>query len=519
MKKATIKTILLQIFICCISLTTFSQALSIQWQNAFGGSMYDYTKEVAPTSDGGFISIGYTESSDGNVSFNHGGGDCWIIKSNALGLVQWEKTYGGTNSEYGYSIQQTMDGGYIVAGYTESSDGDISTNHGAGDCWVLKLDNTGAIQWEKTYGGSSNDNGQSIKQTTDGGYIICGYSESLDGDINNTNHGGGDCWVIKIDDLGTIQWNKTLGGTSYDFGQEIKQTSDGGYILSGGTNSNDGDITIQYGNGDCWLVKMDNVGTIEWMNSMGGSENDFGQSVEQTNDGGFIVAGYSMSSDGDVTGQHGNGDCWVVKCDNNGIMQWQKALGSSGNDYAFCVKQLTTGNYILTGYSEMNDGNVTGNHGSYDCWIVQLDDTGLIQQQKSFGGTGVDIGYSIREATGGTLIIAGYTDSNDGDLSGNHGGGDCWVFRMKLSSVGVNETPLLPSITVAPTVSSGNFNFSGIESESTIEVYDVAGKLVFQTKINSLSYNLDLSNNAKGVYIYKVNSKSELLGTGKIILN
>lgn len=518
MKKATLKTIISQIVICFISLTAFSQPLSIQWQNAFGGSMYDYTKEVAPTSDGGFISIGYTESANGNVSFNHGGGDCWIIKSNALGFVQWEKTFGGTSFDYGYSIQQTADGGYILAGYTESTDGDVTSNHGAGDSWVIKLDHLGSIQWEKTFGGSANDNAQSVKQTIDGGYIICGYTESLNGDVT-TNHGGGDCWVIKIDDLGIIEWENTLGGSSYDFGQEIKQTIDGGYILSGGTNSNDGDITVQYGNGDCWLVKLDNVGTIEWMNSMGGSENDFGQSVEQTNDGGFIVAGYSMSSDGDITGQHGNGDCWIVKCDNNGTMQWQKALGGNGNDYAFCIKQLTTGNYILTGYSEMNGGDVTGNHGNYDCWIVQLDHEGILQQERSFGGTGVDIGYSIREASGGTLIIAGYTESNDGDLSGNHGGGDCWVFRMKLSSVGVNETTITSTINVAPTVSTGNFNFSGLENENKMEIFDVAGKLIFQTEINSIEYNLNLTEKAKGIYIYKVYSKNEITGTGKIILN
>ncbi len=518
MKKATLKTIFLQIFICFVSLTAFSQPLSIQWQNAFGGNLYDYAKEVIPTSDGGFISVGYSESEDGNVSFNHGGGDCWIIKSSAAGFVQWEKTYGGSNFDYGYSIQQTADGGYIVCGFTQSIDGDITSNHGDGDAWVIKIDAMGSIEWQKTFGGSFNDNAQSVQQTSDGGYIICGYTESLNGDVTG-NHGGGDCWVIKTDGLGVIQWTKALGGSSYDFAQDIKQTTDGGYIVCGGSTSNNGDITEQYGNGDYWIAKLDYSGALIWENSFGGTNYEVAQYIELTTDGGYIIAGYSMSNDGEVTGQHGNGDNWIVKCDINGTLQWQKTLGSSGNDYAYCIKQLSTGNYILTGYSEMNDGDVTGNHGNYDCWVVQLDGAGIILQQKSFGGTGVDIGYSIKEASGGTLVIAGYSESNDGDLSGNHGGGDSWIFRMKLSSVGINETPLSPSITVAPTLSTGNFNFSGIENESTLEVFDVAGKLVFQTKINSFSYNLDLSNNAKGVYIYKVNSKSELLGTGKIILN
>lgn len=517
MKKATLKKTFILLFTCLCSINIFGQLTSIQWQKPFGGGLYDYAKEITNTLDGGSITAGYSESTDGNVSFNHGAGDCWIVKTNSLGTIEWEKTYGGTGFDYAYSIKQTSDGGYIFAGYTESTDGDITSSIGGGDCWIIKLNSTGTILWQKTFGGTSSDNAQCIRQTIDGGYIICGYSESFDGDVID-NRGGGDCWIIKLDDLGTTEWTKTLGGTSYDFAQDIKQTSDGGYILSGGTNSTDGDVNLQNGNGDCWIVKLDYSGNIIWQKSFGGSNYDFAQSVVITDDGGYILAGYTESGNGDITGYHGAGDCWVVKFDNLGNIQWQKSLGSSGNDYAFCIQQLTSGGYILTGYSESNDGDVVGNHGNYDCWVVQLDEYGTIQMQSSFGGTGVDIGYSIKQTSVSTFIIAGYTESNDGDVSGNNGGGDCWVINMKLPSVGFNESVLGQTISVSPTISSENFNFYGMQNDNTIEIFNVTGKLILKTKTNSPDYSLNLADNAKGIYFYKVSAKNEMIGTGKIIL-
>ncbi len=518
MKKATLLNIFFPILICFYSNNSTSQISSIQWQKSLGGSAYDYSKEIVHTSDGGFITAGYSESTNGNVAFNHGGGDCWIVKSNSSGTIEWEKTYGGTGFDYAYSIEQTIDGGYIVAGYTESNDGDITISKGAGDCWIIKLDVNGNIQWQKTIGGSLIDNSQCIKQTIDGGYIICGYSESSDGDVTS-NKGNGDCWIIKLDNLGAIVWTKTLGGSSYDFAQDIKQTADGGYILNGGTNSSDIDVSTQKGNGDCWIVKLNNLGTIEWQKTYGGSNYDFAQSVDLTNDGGYILSGYSESNDGDITSDHGAGDCWVLKLDYNGSIQWQKSLGSSGNDYAFCIKQLLTGGYILTGYSESNDGDVTGNHGNYDCWVVKLDDLGVLQMQKSMGGSGVDIGYSIEEISTNSYLIAGYSESNDGDVSGNFGNGDSWVLKLNTSSVGVAESVAKQGIIVFPTISSGNYHFTGLEGESTIEIFDVAGKLILNILTSNSDHSINLADYSKGIYFYSIHKNNVFITSGKIILN
>ena len=510
---------ILTIFYFTLSSLSFSQNQSIDWQLTFGGSLYEYSREIEYTSDGGFINAGYSASVDGNISSTHGGGDCWIVKHDASGSIQWERTYGGSGFDYASSIQQTLDGGFIIAGYSESTDGDVAAMFGNGDCWIIKIDVAGGIQWQKTYGGTAIDNAQSIKQTIDGGYIVAAYSESSDGNVTG-NHGAGDCWIMKLDGAGALVWEKSLGGTNYDIGQDIIQTSDGGYVLTGGTHSNDGNASGQNGDGDCWLVKLSCSGNVLWQNSLGGTNYDFGQSVIQTVDGGFIIAGYSESNDGDVSMPHGNGDCWVVKCDSAGSLQWQKALGSSENDYAFSIQQLMNGNYIMTGYSGANDGDVVGNKGGLDCWIVNLDPFGGIEVQSSLGGSGVDIGYSLRELTPGNYTIAGYSESNDGDVSGNQGNGDCWLIKIHISYLGITDDSIEEAVTVFPNPSSGIVTLSGIHDGSDIIIYDVAGKLVFQTKsIGVYATDLDLSGQSRGLYFYNVVNKNGKKCQGKILIN
>jgi hypothetical protein len=227
------------------------------------------------------------------------------------------------------------------------------------------------IIWQKILGGSSDDYAFSIQQTPDGGYIVAGYTESNDGDVKG-NHENGDFWIVKLDKDGNIEWQKTLGGSNWDWAFSVQQTPDGGYIVAGFTWSNDGDVSGNHGSLDAWIVKLDKDGNIEWQKTLGGSGNDWATSVQQTTDGGYIVAGGTYSTDGVIRGNHGSLDAWVVKLDGNGNMQWQKALGGSGSDSAWSVQQTTDGGYIVAGFTKSNDGDVTGNHGSADFWVVKL---------------------------------------------------------------------------------------------------------------------------------------------------
>jgi hypothetical protein len=489
-----------------------AQSPTVEWQKCAGGSAYDFGYSIATTSDGGTITTGYTESTNGDVTLNHGAGDCWVVKQNSTGAIQWQRTFGGSAMDYGYSIQQTADGGYIIAGYTESTNGDISVQHGNGDCWILKLDVNGTIEWQKTIGGSMFDNGQSIQQTGDGGYILAGYSTSNDGDITGT-HGAGDCMLVKMDVSGNIIWINCYGGSAYDYGQFVSATSDGGYIISAYTQSADGDVSGACGNGDSWIIKTDAFGAILWQHTYGGTSYDYSQSITQCSDGTYLATGYTESNDHDVSGNHGGGDCWVFRLDAGGALLWQRSLGSSCNDYGYSVKQTSDGNVLAAGYSECGDGDVTSNHGNYDSWILHLDISGNLQSQESLGGSATDIAYDVQVTTDGGYVLTGYSDSNDGDLSGNHGGGDLLTIKSFRMLTGINPENGGTGITLS--TDNDTVVLKDLEENSFVEIYDVSGRLVRNGPAQNGEFIF--SEEATGIYVYLVRTKTSLI-KGKIIL-
>ncbi len=406
--------------------------VQIQWQKCLGGISEEYARSIKQTAEGGYIVAGYTKSTDGDVSDNHGLLDMWVVKLDNIGNIQWKKCFGGTNDDYAYSIQQTNDGGYIVAGATQSNDGDVSGNHGGMDMWVVKLDNLGNIIWQKCLGGTDVDWAYSIQLTTDGGYIVAGLSQSNNGDVTG-NHGEGDMWVVKLDNLGNIQWQKCLGGSTgagWERALSIQQTTDSGYIVVGTAVSNDGDVSGNHGGKDMWVVKIDNLGNILWQKCFGGTADDLGNSIQQTTDGGYIVSGDTESNDGDVLENNGFSDTWVVKINDIGNIQWQKCLGGTSYDYAKSIQQTSDGGYIFAGKVRSNDGDVFGNNGLSDIWVVKFDNIGNIQWNECFGATGNEEGYSIQQTTDGGYIVTGATSSNDGDVIGMHGFYDMWVVKL-----------------------------------------------------------------------------------------
>ncbi len=291
---------------------------TVSWAKTYGGSSSDYANSIQQTKDNGYIVAGYT------YSFGAEGTDILIIKLGADGTVDWAKTYGGSNDDYAYSIQQTSDGGYIVAGHTWS--------FGAGnyDLFVIKLDENGTVSWAKTYGEISNDWANSIQQTSDG-YIVAGSTYSFGASV--------DFLVIKLDASGAVSWAKTYGGSSGDdWAYSIQQTSDGGYIVAGYTDS--------FGEGfyDLFVIKLDASGAVSWKKTYGGSSYDRAFSIQQTSDGGYIVAGYTNSFGA------GNNDILIIKLDADGTVSWAKTYGgSSGDDWAYSIQQTSDGGYIVAG--------------------------------------------------------------------------------------------------------------------------------------------------------------------------
>jgi hypothetical protein len=515
MKKTTL------LFLICFlsSLRICAQIPTIQWQKSLGGSSSDDGLSVQKTPDGGYVVLGYSSSTDGDLTNTSLGYSAnWLIKLDSAGSIQWQKSFGHTDLYVATTIRLTNDGGYIVAGTSNSNAGDLTGNHGFEDYWVAKLDNTGAIVWEKSYGGSAWDTANAIQQTTDGGYIIIGESASNDGNVAG-NHGAEDYWVIKVTSTGILQWQKCLGGSWEETGKSIQQTTDGGYIVAGisdGPFSSDGEVTGHHSySADYWIVKLSNTGNIQWQKSLGGSDRDEAYSIKQTTDGGYIVAGNSNSTDGNVTGNHGAPDYWIVKLNSTGNIQWQKSFGGAGYDEAFSIQQTTDGGYIAAGFTETL--------GAYNYWVVKLSSAGALQWQKALGGSAFEMGSEIQQTTDGGYIIVGYSESNDGDVTGHHGMADCWVVKLGTGSLEINDYENTGiAIYPNPTSSSVTINCQNLISESgwSIKISNALGQDIFSGIMNSREYVLPLSTlTGQGIYFLRIyDPLNNLLGTKKIIL-
>lgn len=492
--------------------SALSQVPGIEWQKSYGGGTTEDGFTIIQTFDGGYMIVGRSNSFDGDVTGNHGNFDVWLVKTSSSGAIEWQKSIGGSGLDHAFSVVQTPDSGYTVGGSTSSNDGDVTGNHGLNDCWVVKLSPSGVIQWQKCYGGSGNDIGISLQHTTDGGYVVGGYSSSLNGDVTG-NHGANDYWVVKIDATGTLQWQKSYGGTANDYSNKIQQTADGGYVVTGVSNSSDGDVTNHHGSADIWVVKISTLGVIQWQKSLGGTLTEGGPDVIQTTTGDYVVAGYTSSSDGDVTSIHGASDNWVVRLSSLGTIVWQKTMGGTGTERAFSLLQSADGGFMVAGYSDSHDGDVTENKGNLDYWLVKLTTSGTIEWQKSLGGTDGDAANCIKQTADGGYILVGHSLSGDGDATLNHGDYDYWVVKLK-SLVAVPQLSHTSEITISPNPTTNTLTISGAEN-ATIQVYNTFGQLVKEAQNAS---EISLAEFPAAMYFIRVfNDQGEMIHSEKIV--
>jgi hypothetical protein len=497
MKKFLPITILISNF----SFFLFAQP-TIQWQKNFGGTDSDEAKSIQQTSDGGFVVVGNTYSVDTDVTGNHGLCDTWIVKMNGLGVPEWKKSFGGSGSDLSNAIQPTADGGYIFTGWSNSVDGDVTGNFGFEDVWVVKLDNIGNIQWQKSFGGTGNDQSYAIQQTTDSGYILAGISSSNDIDVSS-NNGCFDYWIVKLNNSGFIQWEKSYGGSGCEYVSSIQQTNDGGYIVGGWTGSNDGDVTENYGEYDYWIVKLDSSGIMQWQQSFGALHDDQAYSIQQTTDGGYIVAGVSF-----ITADDDEGNYWILKLDSFGVLQWQKTFGGTADDGAYSIQQTADGGYIVAGGSNSTDGDVTTNSGSLDFWIVKVNSSGDLIWEKSFGGTLDETPTSIQQTTDGGFIISGWSVSNDGDLTDSYGLGDYWVVKLNNPSAALKEiNNYILKLYPNPVNDILNITVSKKTIGKSYAIYDNQGRLVLSGKINAENTTIELSGLSGGLYLFSLGEK------------
>jgi len=534
---------LLSMLIACGLFTTaFAQPI-IKAQKDMGGRNFDFFTSMVLTKDGGRIVGGYSRSniSGQKTDSSRGGFDYWIVKLDSANKIEFDKTIGGSKDDILTSLQKTSDVGYILGGYSNSNiSGEKTQNMKGGlDYWIVKLDATGNIQFDKTIGGNGNDDLTAMQQTSDGGYILGGYSfSSKSGNKSENGRGFADYWVVKLDRNGNFQWDKTVGGNNEDFFTSLQQTTDGGYILGGesfsdisGEKSENNHGSDQFS--DFWIVKLDSIGNIQFDKTIGGNSTDNLDALQQTSDGGYILGGHSFSDiSGDKTensrGSFGEADYWIVKLNSRGNIIFDKTYGGSDLDILTSIQQTNDGGYILGGRSFSNisfekSENTRGINDD-DYWIVKVDFKGNKQFDKTIGGTDFDECYSIKETGKNRYLAGGWSLSNaTGDkTSKSRGERDYWLVDILFKTasprtaataenIAAEKIPISTFITY-PNPAKDVLHIKS-ENKAIMVLSDASGKIVLTQNING-NADINIHGLQPGMYFLK----SEITGEEKKVL-
>jgi len=424
--------------------SSFAQAPDTMWTRTFGGVRDEMGYSVKQTSDGGYIIAGWTESFAARES------DVYLIKTDVDGFAIWEKTYGGMARDVAWSVQQTADGGYIIAGYT------YSFGSGDGDVYVIRTDSSGDTLWTRIYGGTSHDGGQSVQITADGGFIIAGSTLSF-------GIGQEDVYLVKTDSLGNVMWEKTYGDTLPDYGCSVAKTSDDGYIIAG-------TLSLTAGGRDVYLVKTDIDGDTLWTRTYGGIRDEWAGNVQQTADLGYIIVGFTLSFGADY------GDYYLVKTDADGDTIWTKTYGGEISEWGYSVQQNVDSSYVIAGWSD--------SYGSCYVYFIKVDAFGDTVWTRTYGGIGVDAGFDMQKTADGGYIIVGSTTS--------FGAGAEDVYLIKISPEhGIDEERVETAKCrhFGATIISGSLS---LPKNKKCKVYDITGRIVSPNNMRSGIYFVEI---------------------------
>ena len=484
-----------------------AQAPSIRWNHAFGGTADDRLTAVQPTADGGYLLGGSTSSGlSGNHSqASFGGFDYWVVKLDAAGVKQWDRKFGGTGEDRLTSLQQTADGGYIVGGQSNSgiSGNKTQGSRGGFDMWVVKLDAMGTKVWDRALGSNTDDRLASIRQTPDGGYIVGGQAESgINGDRSTAGHGSLDYWLVKLDAAGTKLWDNSLGGVSNDVLGAVQPTTDGGYIVGGfsysGISGDKSQNTRGNGDYDFWVVKVSATGTKVWDSTFGGTGFDNLTSLVQANDGGYLAGGFSNSGvSGEKTqGNRGDYDNWIVKISPTGAKVWDYTFGGDGYDSLNSLAQTADHGYIFGSQSNsgLNGEKTQANFGpsnTPDYWVVKVDSVGTKQWDGTYGGAQDEVLTSLRQTTDGGFALGGFSSSG---ISGtrteaSQGNFDFWVVRLNARPLAATTATPTQPLTLYPNPACRAFTVQLPAAAPTaglrLQLLDATGRTVRQQAINT----------------------------------
>ena len=410
---------------------------NVYFIETIGGSKNDAFNAVTKTIDDGYITAGYTQSNDGdiiskaNISF-----DFLVSKFSSENILEWQKHFGGSKDDKALDIIQTLGSDFIILGSSESSDLDVSENAGSKDFWLVKFSNNGILLWEKSFGFLGEDYGTTLLETKDGGFLITGV---LDVSASNgqgnakstiTNHAGGDYWVLKTNNLGALEWSRYFGGSFTEIPLGIVETDNHNYIIVGSSDSNDFNISNNKGSYDFWMTKIATDGSLLLEKTFGGSEIDEASAIIAANDGNFIIVGNTRSADKDVSKNNGAADIWILKVSKEGNLIWEKTIGGSSFEVAKAIYKTQDNGFLIAGSSRSLD-NGFQNKGQNDALILKIDENGNLLWQKTFGGSEIDFLYDVVELNNKSIIAVGESSSSDQDIPENNGFTDALVIQIK----------------------------------------------------------------------------------------
>lgn len=507
------RTIIILIFIVWIP-THFLFSQDIEWLRCYGGSERENAFTMSITDDAGFIVAGSAMSNDGDVSNNYGQSDCWILKLDADGEIIWERNYGGTGTETAYAIKSTSDGGYLFAGATNSINGDVQGQHGYYDVWVVKTDSVGNIIWQNCLGGGNRESAYAAAECHDGGYILAGYTLSDDGDIS-VHLGEEDAWVVKLDSTGNLEWEKTFGSDIREYANTIMQTPDNGFIMGGAQRIINSSTLWD----DAWIVKMNSTGNLEWERTYGGVEAERIYSIVQTDDDGYVFAASTASNDGGVTGNHGSADFWIVKIDNSGELIWQKCFGGSDSDVPNHIMRTDDHGFIICGNTRSDDGDVNGYSGAGDAWVIKIDSVANLEWQNCIGSD-EDDRSKRSFVLNNNIHIIGFTKSNNGIFYDNHGDYDVWVSKLSETvGIKNNLNHFSFELYPNPSTGNYIKVFCNTDLENLqVSCFNISGQEICHQKIFYPESFINVSAWQSGIYLVVLHQGERILDVMKLVV-
>ncbi|MEL6659221.1 MAG: T9SS type A sorting domain-containing protein [Bacteroidota bacterium] len=494
-----------------------SNGQTIEWQNTYGGDNVDILTGILPVGDTGYLLYGRSRSNAfADKSENsYGEHDYWVVRIDTEGEKLWDRTLGGSNQDLLEYADLTADGGFILGGCSSSGISGTKTtaNEGQADYWVVKISADGDLLWDKTFGGTGIDELEKVITTSDRGSILAGRSNSgISGSKSEESKGGYDYWVIKLDETGTEEWQKTIGGEDGEGLFQVIETAQGEYLLSGASSSNiSGDKTEpSQGGSDYWLVKIDQLGSIIWQKTIGGDNGEGPENLIETEDGLYLVGGYSYSNQSGDKSEDSNGDLdfWVVAINENGDIVWQNTIGGTNFDALYTISQATDGGYYLGGssFSNTSGDKTEDSNGLQDMWLVKLDNQGVIEWDKTYGGdAGDDLSSSVTVSESQVLIGGPSRSGISGDKTEALEG--YWILQLTDFPTSTIDLSSKSDIQVFPNPTNDYVKLrlpTATDKSGQLRIYDISGRQVHLDDSYRNSEPIDLSMLCSGIYVLEI---------------